>query len=767
MKVSEWWHWWLLAFCAGALAIGLGAWLAGAGAVRDALWIAATVAALVATAVSIVATLRRGDVGVDVVALLALAGALALGEYLAGAVIALMFASGRALEKYAEGRARRELGALLARTPRFAHRYQDGRLVDAPLEDVAVGDRLLVKAGEVVPVDGLVLEEGAVLDESALTGESTPVSRGAGEQVRSGTVNAGGPFHMHAITGARDSTYAGVVRLVEAAQREKAPFVRLADRYALMFVPLTLGVAGAAWALSGEAIRALAVLVVATPCPLILAAPVALVAGMSRAARRGVLIKGGGALETLARGEILLFDKTGTLTLGVARLSGIESAGDIEVNEILRLAASLDQMSQHVMAAAVVAAAHERGLTLAVPTRVNEQPGAGLRGDVGGRAVVLGSHDYVASHAQGVEGEWSRRLLRRLSYEGVSGVLVAVDGRLAGAILLADRLRPDAPRALRALRRAGIKKIVMVSGDRQDVAETIAGALGVDSVLAERAPEDKVDAVLAERAAGKTLMVGDGINDAPALAAADVGIAMGARGAAASSEAADVVLLVDRLDRVVEGLLIARRSRRIALESVLAGMGLSGVAMGFAAFGFLAPVWGAILQEGIDVAVIVNALRALRRGRAEGPTEALPREVAERLKKEHRELMPFIERIRSVADGLAELSPDAAMEELRSVDGYLQDHLLPHEANDETEVYPDLAEIVGGTDPMGAMSHTHREIVHLARLYHRLVADWSPQEVSEAQLRDVRRVLYALDAILRMHFAQEEEIYETAAADAH
>jgi heavy metal translocating P-type ATPase len=762
------WDLWLLALCTLALGGGFVAWALAGGAVRDALWIAAIVPALVAAVATIVAALRRGELGVDVVAVLALAGALALEQYLAGAVIALMFASGRSLETYAEARARRELGVLLARTPRFAHRYQDGALADVAVDAVVAGDRLLVKSGEVLPVDGVVAGEGAVIDESALTGEALPVNRGRGEQVRSGTVNAGAPFDLRAIAAARESTYAGVVRLVESAQRQKAPFVRLADRYALLFVPLALGVAGLAWVLSGEALRALAVLVVATPCPLILAAPVALVAGMSRAARRGVLIKGGGAFETLARARVLLFDKTGTLTIGEARLAAMESAGELEPREILRLAASLEQVSQHVMAAAVVSAARERDLALSLPERVSETHGAGLCGEVDGRRVALGSYEYVAARVEALPIEWARGMLRRMAYEGTSGVFVAVDGRLAGVLLLTDRIRADTPKTLRSLRRAGIERVVMVSGDRQDMAETVAAALDVDSVLAERTPEDKVDAVVAERPEGITLMVGDGINDAPALAAADVGIAMGARGAAASSEAADVVLLVDRLDRVTEALLIARRSRRIAVQSVVVGMGLSAAAMAAAAWGFLAPVAGAVLQEGIDVAVILNALRALGRGSAEGPARALPRATAERLKAEHRQLEPMLDHIRSVADTLGELDMEAARAELETVDRDLQEHLLPHEAKDEADVYRDLAKLLGGTDPMGAMSHTHREIVHLARLHHRLVAELPADAGAWEELsrRDLRRVLYALDAVLRLHFAQEEELYETMAEEA-
>ncbi|HYQ92743.1 MAG TPA: heavy metal translocating P-type ATPase, partial [Candidatus Competibacteraceae bacterium] len=622
MNLVQFKHLILLILAAVGLAAGGGARLAGANEVADIAWLAAIVLVLGSLLVAIIQDLRRGKTGVDIVAVLAMAGALLLREYLAGAVIALMFASGRALEEYAEARARRELSALLERAPRFAHRYEHGTLIEVPVETVQPGDQLLVKSGEIVPVDGLVVTPSAVLDESALTGESLPVERRTGEQVRSGTVNAGGPFDLHALLTAAKSTYAGVIRLVEAAQTSKAPFVRLADRYALLFVPLTLLLAGLAWVLSAEPIRALAVLVVATPCPLILAAPVAIVSGISQAARRGILIKGGGALETLARARVLLFDKTGTLTTGMARLTAIETCGAFDSATLLRLAASLDQMSQHVFALAIVAAAREQQLTLAIPSAVEEQAGLGLKGVVAGHQVMLGSFTWVSGGAP--PSPWAHRLLKRMAYEGASGVFVAIDGALAGALLLADEIRLETPKALRSLRQVGIEKILMVSGDRQDVAETIAAALGVDSVLAERTPQDKVDAVLTERTDAITLMVGDGINDAPALAAADVGIAMGARGAGAASEAADVVLLVDRLDRLTETLRIASRTRGIALQSVLVGMGLSVAAMLVAALGFLAPVVGALVQEGIDVAVILNALRALGPGRLRSTGKALP-----------------------------------------------------------------------------------------------------------------------------------------------
>ncbi len=454
----------------------------------------------------------------------------------------------------------------------------------------------MVASGELVPVDGTLTRE-AVLDESALTGEALPVERGSGDPVRSGVVNAGRPFDLRATTRAADSTYAGIVRLVSEAESSPAPFVRLADRYALWFLALTLTVAGGAWVVAG-AYRAVAVLVVATPCPLILGVPVALVSGLSLAARRGVVVKGGGVLEQLARCRTLLFDKTGTLTSGRPALATVVIAGSLAPREVLKMAGSLDQVSPHVLATAIVRAAVDGGCDLTLPSDVEEVVGRGIRGTVAGHPVALGKAEWV-----GVIGmpRWARVARRMAQLDGALTVFVGVDGRPAGALVLDDPLRPDAARTIRTLRRDGIERVVMLTGDRAEVAETVGAVIGVDEVLADRSPAEKLDAVRRERQRAPTIMVGDGINDAPALALADVGVAMGARGATASSEAADVVLTVDRLDRVGEAVAVARRTRRIALQSVIAGMSMSLVAMAAAAAGLLPAVWGALLQEGIDV----------------------------------------------------------------------------------------------------------------------------------------------------------------------
>ena len=731
--------------------------LAGNDRAGDVVWIVTAVAVLIPLVLSVVRDLWRREPGVDIIAVLAMAGSLALGEYLAGAIIALMLTTGWALESYAAGRADEELSALLLRAPRVAHRYRDGELETIPIAEVMPGDRLVVKSNEVVPVDG-VASGAAVLDESALTGEALPVTRERGDRVGSGTVNAGDSFEIRAVATAGESTYAGIVRLVEQARTAKAPFVRLADRYALFFVPITLVVAAAAWAVSGDAVRALAVLVVATPCPLLLAVPIAIVAGISRAARRGIIVKGGGALETLARGEILFLDKTGTVTLGTPELSKVVTFGDwSDADEVLGLAASLDQMSSHVLAAALVEGARRRRLELAFPEEVGETAGAGIEGVIGGRRVAVGSLAWISRGAQ--VDEEVRAFRRRSARSGGSTVFVSVDGRPVGAVVFEDRIRPDSPRTIRRLKHSGIRSVIMATGDHPVVAETVGSALGVDKVLAERSPEEKLEAVQEARREGITVMVGDGINDAPALAAADVGVAMGARGATSSSEAADVVLIVDRLDRLVEGIAIARRSRTVALQSVWVGMGLSFAAMGVAAVGLLPPVGGALLQELIDAVAIFNALRALT---GEGLGRARPQlsaEMSRRLRAEHEVLIPAIDQIRMVGDRLDEVPPERAGRELHDVLQFVEEVLVPHEENDDREIYPVIAGLIGGDEPLAAMSHTHQEIFHAGRLLRRLVEDIPDSGPEPDDVRDLRRHLYGLHAILRLHFAQEEELY--------
>jgi heavy metal translocating P-type ATPase len=599
-------------FLAGLAASGLLAGIAAKVAGRDeaaaAVWAAATLPVLIALLVEIVTSLRRGEVGLDIIAGLSMATALIFGENLAAAIVALMYAGGQYLEAYAERAARREMTALLSRVPRTAIRHRDSQLEEVAVDLVSPGDRLLIRRGDVVPVDGTVVAGVGVLDQSALTGESLPVKAKQGEAVLSGSTNAGEAFDMTAARPAAESTYAGIVRLVEDAQRSRAPMSRLADRYAMLFLVLTVTLAGAAWWLSGDPIRAVAVLVVATPCPLILAVPVAIISGLSRAAKVGILIKGGKAIETLARVRSVVIDKTGTLTIGKARIIAAHVDTGIGADELLRIAASLDQASKHVIAQTIVDEARNRGLQLTVPADVVETPGEGVVGRVEDRRVAVGGLHFVA----GKVARDGASLLPQDRPPGALAVAVGIDGRLSGVLILADELRAGTEAMLRELRAMGIERIVLATGDRHEVARFIATGLSLDLVRSELTPDQKILVVLAERKNGPVMMVGDGVNDAPALAAADVGVAMGAKGAAASAQAADVVLLVDQLDRILPAIKIARRSRLIALQSVVAGIGLSALAMVAASFGLLAPAEGAVIQEVIDVAVIFNALRALR-----------------------------------------------------------------------------------------------------------------------------------------------------------
>jgi heavy metal translocating P-type ATPase len=597
----------LVAVAAGGLVIGLAlSWQAVRHA--DLVWTGATLVILAGLLVQIFGALRRGDVGLDIVAALSMSAAIAFGEPLAGNVVGLMYAGGQLLEAFAEGRARREMTALMGRVPRSAMRYAAAGLEEIAISQIRPGDRLLIRQGEVLPVDGIVSGAAAALDMAALTGESMPRPVLPGAEALSGSVCAGAAFDLVARRSAAESTYAGIVRLVEAAQAGKAPMARMADRFAMGFLVVTLGIAGAAWYWSGDPVRALAVLVVATPCPLILAVPVAIISGMSRAARIGVLVKNGGMLEMLARVRTAVLDKTGTLTHGQTAVVDIGTAPGFSPDTVLAAAASLDQASGHVVAAALVQAAAARRLPLSAPQSVRETPGTGIEGCVDGRQVVVGGSRFV----QRTSGCDDPHLLISPEMRASMTVAVAIGGALAGVIVLKDQIRGDAVSVLSDLRAAGIRRLVLASGDRAEIAQAVGEALGMDAVLADLTPQAKVAAVESEAHDGPVMMVGDGINDAPALAAADIGVAMGARGTASSSEAAGVVLLVDELGPLARAIAIAHRTRRIALQSVSAGLALSIGAMVVAAFGYLQPVEGAILQEMIDVAVILNALRALR-----------------------------------------------------------------------------------------------------------------------------------------------------------
>jgi heavy metal translocating P-type ATPase len=733
----------------------------GASGAAGVSWLVAASLGLAGAGAGAVRSLRARRPGVDVVAVLALGGAVVVGEWAAAAVIAVMVASGASLEAWAAGRAERDLRALVERVPREAHRHGPDGVETVGLDEVRPGDRLLVRAGDAVPVDGRLDAAHAVLDASALTGESLPVSVERNELVRSGTVNVGDAFDLRSVATAADSAYAAVVRLVAHAQEARPPFVRLADRLALVFVPVVLAAVAATWWISGSAVRAVAVLVVATPCPLILAAPVALVSGLSRAARRGLLVKDAGVLERLATGRVLVLDKTGTVTEGRPAVVEVAAAPDGDAagspDEVLRLAATLEQVSSHVLASAVVRAATARdaGGALGWPTDVHETTGAGVAGRVEGRAVRVGRLDWLLAGAS--PPEWSLPLRRRAAIDAALTLFVEVDGRVAGALLLEDPLRRDASGAIRALRAVGIDWVVLATGDRPGTAEAVGALLGVDEVLAQQSPGQKVAAVTAARRRGPTVMVGDGVNDAPALTAADVGVALGSTAAEASAELADVVLAVDRLDRLVDGIAVARRAVGIARQSVVAGMALSFGGMGLAAFGLLPPLAGAVVQELIDVAVILNALRVLTwrpRRPTLPPAEA---ELGRSLAAEHTELAAGLADLRALADDIDGLPAGEVVDRLEAARRFLVEQLLVHETADERRLYPAVSRALGGFDPTGAMSRAHTEIAALVRTLGAVVDDLVASGCPPERRREARRLLYGLDAVSRVHFAQEEE----------
>lgn len=563
-------------------------------------WILAGLIGLVPAVTWLINDLRHKTMGSDVLAVLALLGALFTDELFAAAVISVMLATGRVLESWAEGQAERQLKALLSRMPRNVHRVKsDGAIEEIDIELIKIGDQLLIRSGEITPTDGNLLG-GATLDESALTGEPLPVQRLAGDELSSGVLNAGAPFEYVATTTSENSTYAGIIKLVKAAQAKSAPGVRLANTWALRFVPAALLIAGGAWAISGDIGRAVAVLVAATPCPLILAVPIAIVAGLSQAAKNGAIIKGGGILELLAKTETVLLDKTGTLTHGGPAISEINTQPGLSDDELLQLAASVDQYSPHIVAKALVHEARKRNLNLSNCTDIEEVAGHEIAGTIGNARIVVGQMRYE-------KPTW-------LHFSQPLMVAVARDGVLIGVIGLDDPIRKESAQMVADLRAAGVRHIALVTGDRDETAREVAGSVGITEIYSKVTAAGKLEIAEAAKktSQGSVIVVGDGINDAPALAAAHVGVAMGARGASAASEAADVVIVEDSIDRLTRAIRIAKSSRRKALQAAGIGMGLSFIVMGTGAIGFTNASQGAVAQEVIDVIAILWALTALK-----------------------------------------------------------------------------------------------------------------------------------------------------------
>ncbi|MCA9330757.1 cadmium-translocating P-type ATPase [Candidatus Saccharibacteria bacterium] len=549
---------------------------------------------------SMIEDLRDGKYGVDILAATAIIASVWLGEYWAGMIIVLMLTGGEALEDYAERRAKRELTALLARKPMTARVLRGKKTVEVKASTVEVGDKIVVLPGEVVPVDGEIIEGVSSIDESSLTGESLPIEKKLGDSVLSGSVNMDGTLTLRAINDAAHSQYQQIIKLVQTAANSQAPFVRLADQYSIPFTIVAFMIAGAAWFVSGDPVRFLEVIVVATPCPLLLGAPIALISGMSRSARHGIIIKTGSALEQLAQTQTIALDKTGTLTQGKPVVGEIKTYGKTTKTQALSLAAALESGSSHVLAQAVLAAATKAKAPAKKAKLVKEHSGHGVSGTVDGKTVLLGRAGYLAEY--GVDMPKKLAGKQTTSYLASGGFLVA-------SISFTDELRPESKSMLKRLRQLGIKHTLMVTGDNQATAQAIGKKLGITQVVANCLPGDKIRAV--EAVPKKPVaFVGDGVNDAPVLTAADVGIALGARGSTAASESADVVIMLDDVTKVSTSVAIAKRTFFIAKQSILIGIFISIGLMGVFSTGRFKASTGALLQEVVDVVVIINALRA-------------------------------------------------------------------------------------------------------------------------------------------------------------
>lgn len=549
--------------------------------------------------------LRIGKYGIDILAATAIIASVLLREYWAGIVIVVMLTGGEALEDFAEHRAKTELSSLLKHKPKKAHLLKAGKTSDVSVSQVYTGDKLVVLPGEVVPVDAVIIEGESSFDESSLTGESLPVDKKIGDQILSGSVNVEGAITIRALRSAADSQYEQIIKLVRSASSSQSPFVRLADRYSIPFTILAFIIAGSVWILSGEPIRFLEVLVVATPCPLLLGAPIALISGMSRAARAGIIIKTGSAIERLAEVQTIAFDKTGTLTRGIPVVIKVITYNKFAQKDVLAYAAALEQSSAHVLAKSIVALARKQQLKVPKVKQVKELSGLGLKGSLRGQEIIVGRLHLLET--EGVV------LPKSFKASGVkqTATYVAINGQLAGIITFTDELRPEAKSMLKRLHSSGIKNIMMITGDGAATAHTIAKQLGIERVHADCLPADKIFNLEAVKQR-PVAFVGDGVNDAPVLTAADVGIALGARGSTAASESADVVILLDDVSKVATGVEIAHRTFFIARQSILIGIGLSIALMGVFATGRFKPVYGAAIQELVDISVILNALRALR-----------------------------------------------------------------------------------------------------------------------------------------------------------
>ena len=564
------------------------------------IWILAGLIGLIPATTWLINDIKNKTMGSDLLAVLALLGALFTDELFAAAVISVMLATGRVLESWAEGQAERQLKALLSRVPRIVHRVNaNGNIEEIKIADVNIGDRILIRSGEITPTDG-VLILSATLDESALTGEPLPVNRAIGEEISSGVLNAGKPFEYTATSTSENSTYAAIIKLVNSAHADSAQGVRIANLWAIRFVPLALVMAAAAWIISGEINRAVAVLVAATPCPLILAVPIAIVSGLSQAAKNGAIVKGGQILELLANVETVLLDKTGTLTHGGPEITEINSHPDLSDNQLLAIAASVDQYSPHIVAKAIVQFAKKRNLELKSCSNLEEIAGHEISATLDGDNIVVGQLNVARP-------DW-------VTLRNPLQVAVHKNNQLIGVIGLNDPIRSESKEMVDQLRRVGVTHIALVTGDRAETAQDVADSVGITEIYSKVTAQGKLDITkkAMSNSNGTVVVVGDGINDAPALAAADVGVAMGARGASAASEAADVVIVEDSIDRLTRAIQIAKRAKRKAIQAAGIGMLLSLIVMSAATAGITNASQGAIAQEIIDLIAIMWALTTLK-----------------------------------------------------------------------------------------------------------------------------------------------------------
>ncbi len=595
----------LLSFVIVSFVVSLILWLLSYHLISNWILGISVIIAVIPLLVDMFTDLRSGKYGIDILAATAMIASVALGQYWTGIIIALMLTGGEGLEDYAENRAKSELTALLQRRPTIAHLIKGKNTTDVNVKHIKVGDRISILPGEVVPVDGIIFDGISSFDESSLTGESLPVDKKNGDQILSGSINIEGSIIVKVIRTEENSQYAQIIKLVKAASLSESPFVRLADRYSIPFTAVAFLIAGSVWFVSGHAIRFLEVIVVATPCPLLLAAPIALISGMSRASKHGIIIKNGSAIERLAEVKTVAFDKTGTLTNGKPVVENLEVFNKFTKSDVLKYAASLEQNSNHILASAIVAYSTQQKIKSRSAKQVKEQAGLGLSGRLQGKHILIGRWDLMSDNNINSPKNFKPNTQKSTS------TYIAIDGELAGVFSFIDELRPNSKLMISRLKNLGIKNFLMITGDHMTAAKNIASKLGIDNIVASALPSDKMRTIEDIPKNERPLaFVGDGVNDAPVLTLADVGIALGAKGSTAASEAADVVIMLDDINKVASALEIAKRTFYIAKQSILIGIFISIGLMVIFATGRIKPIYGAILQELVDVFVIFNALRA-------------------------------------------------------------------------------------------------------------------------------------------------------------